>query len=66
MYSGIHPKKDSDSGYVIAWKYKYKFEKGSLEGEMSYGEAEKKAAELRKKEPDKTFWAEKVLELKGH
>ena len=29
-------------------------------------EAVKKAEELNKKEPEKTFWAEKVLELKRH
>ena len=66
MYSGIHPKQESDPGYVVAWKYKYKFEKGSLPGEMSYGEAYKKAADLSRQEPDKTFWAEKVLEVKRH
>ena len=63
MYSGIHPKQLSDTGYVVGWKYKYKFERGHLEGEMTYGEARKKAEELRKKEPEKTFWPEKVLEL---
>ena len=66
MYSGIHPKNQNDSGYVIGWKYKYQFERGTLEGEMSYAEALKKANELNKKEPEKTFWAEKVLELKRH
>ena len=66
MYSGIHPKQGSDPGYVVAWKYKYKFEKGSLPGGMSYAEACKKAADLSRQEPEKTFWAEKVLELKRH
>ena len=66
MYSGSHPKQAKDTGYVIGWKYKYKFERGVLKGEMTYGEAVKKAAELCKKEPEKTFWAEKVLELKFH
>lgn len=66
MYSGIHPKKPDAPGYVVAWKYKYQFEKGILDGEMTYAEAEKKAAALRQKEPEKTFWAEKVLDLKRH
>ena len=66
MYSGSHPKKESDTGYVVGWKYKYQFEKGVLEGEMSYGEAVKKAEKLSKAEPEKTFWPEKVLELTRH
>lgn len=66
MYSGIHPKKDKDTGYVVGWKFKYEFEKGILEGKLTYAEAVKKAEELSKKEPAKTFWAEKLLELKHH
>ena len=40
-------KRDDDPGYRIGWKYKYRFEKGHLEGEMTYGEARRKAAELQ-------------------
>lgn len=53
--------KDDDQGYRIGWKYKYQFERGYLDGEMTYGEARKKAAELAAKEPEKTFWPEMVL-----
>jgi hypothetical protein len=61
MYSGMDQKSDSDPGYVVAWRHKRKFEAGVLEGEMTYGEARKKAEELSAKEPDKTYWAEKHL-----
>ncbi|WP_297526542.1 hypothetical protein [Thiohalobacter sp.] len=52
----------SDKGYRIGWKYKYKFERGHFDEEMTYGEAEKKAAELAAKEPDKVFWPEMIME----
>ena len=52
----------SDPGYRVAWKYKYKFERGVLDGEMTYGEAKKKAEELQAKEPDKVFWPELIYE----
>ena len=54
-------RRDSDPGYRVGWKYKYKFEKGHLEGEMTYGEARRQAAELAAKEPDKVFWPELVI-----
>ncbi len=49
-----------ESGYVIAWRCKYKFETGQLDGEMSYGDAAKKCAELCAKEPEKTFWPQRT------
>lgn len=55
-------KRDDDPGYRIGWKYKYRFEKGHLEGEMTYGEARRKAAELQAAEPDKVYFAELILE----
>lgn len=54
--------RNEDSGYRIGWRYKYKFEKGALDGEMTYGEARKKAAELQAKEPDKVFFPEIIRE----
>lgn len=51
-----------DSGYRVGWRYKYKFEKGVLDGEMTYGEAKKKAAELQAKEPEKAFYPEMIME----
>lgn len=51
-----------DSGYRVGWRYKYKFEKGFLDGEMTYGEAKKKAAELQAKEPEKAFYPEMIME----
>lgn len=54
--------RNEDTGYCIGWRYKYKFEKGVLDGEMTYGEAKKKAAELQAKEPDKVFFPEIIRE----
>ena len=54
-------RRDSDSDYIIAWKLKYDFETGKMKDDtMTYGEARKKCAELNDKNPEKTFWAEKV------
>lgn len=55
-------KRDSDKGYRIGWKLKYGFERGHLDGEMTYGEARKKAAELQSKEKDKVYWAEMIMD----
>jgi hypothetical protein len=49
-----------DPGYRIGWRSKAKFEKGHLDGEMTYGEAEAKARELAAQEPDKTFYPELI------
>jgi hypothetical protein len=38
-----------------------KFEKGHLEGEMTYGEAEKKAAELGASDPSKAYYPELII-----
>jgi hypothetical protein len=61
MYSSMNPRKDSDTGYIVAWRDMRKFEAGKLDGEMTYGEARKKAEELSAREPDKTYWAEKHI-----
>lgn len=66
MYSALFNKNDSDKGYVVGWRYKKKLEAGKLDGEMTYGEAKKKAEEMNAKEPEKSFWAEKVLEISAH
>lgn len=50
-----------DPGYRVGWRHKVKFEKGHLEGEMTYGEAEKKAAELSAQDPQKTYYPELIL-----
>ncbi len=57
-------KKAADKGYCVGWKLRRGFERGRLDGEMTYGEAVKKAAELGAKEPDKVFWAEMLMEPK--
>lgn len=45
-------------GYRVGWKFKRKFERSHLDGEMTYGEAEARSRELSEAEPDKTFWPE--------
>jgi hypothetical protein len=54
-------KRSDDPGYRVGWRSKSKFEKGHLDGEMTYGEAAAKAAELAAKEPDKTFFPELII-----
>ncbi len=54
--------READHGYRIGWKYKYRFERGHFDEEMTYGEAKRKAAELQAKEPDKVFWPEVIME----
>lgn len=60
MVSGVEARKDSDPGYIVAWKYKYKFEAGKYADQvMTHGEAKKRAEELCAQHPDMTFWAER-------
>ena len=55
-------KRDTDAGYRVAWKLKYGFQKGHLDGEMTYGDARKKAAELEAKDKEKVYWAEMIMD----
>ena len=56
----------SDPGYRVGWRHKVKFEKGHLEGEMTFGEASKKAAELQAQETDqKVYYAELIITEEG-
>ena len=57
-------KRASDKGYRVGWKLRYGFQRGYLDGEMTYGEAGKRAAELGAKEPNKVFWAEMIMDPK--
>ena len=67
MATTLHAKGDGlwkradDPGYRIGWKYKYQFEKGHLDGEMTYGEAKEKAAELQAGDPEKVYFPELIL-----
>lgn len=54
-------KRASDPGYRIGWRSKARFEKGHLEGEMTYGEASQKAEELASQDPSKTFYPELII-----
>ncbi len=51
-----------DPGYRVGWRHKYRFEKGHLAGEMTYGEASKQASELQAKDTEgKVFFPELIL-----
>jgi hypothetical protein len=54
-------RRTEDPGYRVGWRHKVKFEKGHLEGEMTYGEAEKKAAELGASDPSKAYYPELII-----
>jgi hypothetical protein len=54
-------KRPDDPGYRVGWRSKAKFEKGHLEGEMTYGEAAAKAAELAGQNPDRTYYPEMIV-----
>ncbi len=51
-----------EDGYIIAWRCKYKFETGRMEGTMTYAEAAKKCAELCAEDSEKTFWPQRSLD----
>lgn len=54
-------RRDSDPGYRIGWRSKLGFEKGHLDGEMTYGEARARAAELAARDSSKAYFPEPVL-----
>jgi hypothetical protein len=59
----VQRRRDDDPGYIVAWKYKYKFEAGkNADMVMSYGAAKQRAAELAAQHPERTFWAERLAD----
>jgi len=56
----------TDKGYRVAWKLRYGFERGILEGELTFAEASKKAGELGSEDHDKVYWAEMIMDPKFH
>ena len=52
----------NEDGYIIAWKYKYQYETGRLDGQMTYGEALKQCTKLCADDPEKTFWPHRISE----
>lgn len=51
--------RDDEPGFVVCWRYKYKFESGQYDEEMTYGQARQRVAQLHEKHPDMTFWPKK-------
>ncbi len=59
MSQSVEPHDLNETGYIVAWRSKKKFEAGKyLEDVMTLGEAQEKAASLSAGDPGKTFWAE--------
>ncbi|MGD2081687.1 MAG: hypothetical protein PVF91_01905 [Chromatiales bacterium] len=51
-----------DPGYRVGWRYKYEFKKGHLDGEMTYGEAVSKAAELQAQDTEgRVYYPELII-----
>ncbi len=57
--------KDSDTGYIVAWRYKYEFNAGKYDEVMTYGEARKRAEKLTAENKDRVFWPERKKESAG-
>ena len=51
---------DDEPGFIIAWRMKYQFETGRLDGEMTYTKALEECERLHQKQPEKTFWPQRV------
>lgn len=57
-------RRDGDAGYRVGWRHKVKFETGALDGEMTYGEAKRKAEELQAADTEgKVYYPELVTNL---
>jgi hypothetical protein len=54
-------RRDSDPGYRVGWRHRVRFEKGHLEGDMSYGEARRRADELQASDTEgKVYFPEMI------
>jgi hypothetical protein len=59
-------RRNDDPGYRVGWRHKVRFEKGALEGEITFGEARAKAAELQTKDTEgKVYFPELVMTLES-
>jgi hypothetical protein len=59
-------RRDEDPGYQVGWRHRTRFEKGYLEGEMTYGEASRKAAELQAVDTEgKVYYPELIMTLEA-
>ncbi len=54
-------KRAEDPGYRVGWRSRTEFAKGHIDGEMTYGEAQKKAQELAAKDAAKTYFPELIV-----
>jgi hypothetical protein len=59
-------RRENDPGYRVGWRHKVRFERGHVEGEMTYGEASRKAAELQAQDTEgKVYFPELIMTLEG-
>jgi hypothetical protein len=57
-------RREKDPGYRVGWRHKVRFETGHLDGEMTYGEASRKADELAAQDTDgKVYYPEPIRTL---
>jgi hypothetical protein len=57
-------RRDEDPGYRVGWRHKAQFQKGHLDGDMTYGEASRKAAELQAQDTEgKVYYPELLMTL---
>jgi len=57
-------RRDKDPGYRVGWRHRVRFETGHLDGEMTYGEASRMAAELQAQDTDgKVYYPELIRTL---
>ena len=57
-------RRDEDPGYRVGWRHKAYFHRGHLDGEMTYGEARRKAATLQILDAEgKVYFPELIMTL---
>jgi hypothetical protein len=57
-------RRDQDPGYQVGWRHKAQFQKGHLDGAMTYGEAARKAAALQGQDTEgKVYFPEMIMTL---
>lgn len=57
-------RRDEDPGYQVGWRHRVEFRKGHLGGEMTYGEARRKAAQLQAQDTEgKVYYPELIMTL---
>ena len=54
-------KRDDDPGYIVAWRDRSAHKAGKFGDQiMTYGEALAKSEQLKREQPERTFWSERA------